>query len=82
MLKDPAQQRRAKPCMELEPPGTRVELIEAATVLLHVALCFHSMEVESQECYSQNVSVACFSLNNKREHCMDHDIIILPSAHA
>lgn len=64
-------------------PGTRVELIEAATVvLLRVALCFHCMKVEPQECYSQNVSVACFSLNNKREHCIDHDIIILPSAHA
>lgn len=66
MLKDPAQQHRAKPCMELEPPGTRVELIEAATVvLLHVALCFHSMKVEPQECYSQNVSVACFSLQTR-----------------
>lgn len=46
MLKDPAEQHRAKTTYGVGAPyGTRVELIGVAiAILFHIILCFYSME--------------------------------------
>lgn len=38
---------------------------------------FSLQGILATERYSQNVSVACFALTYKSEHCIDHDVITL-----